>query len=156
MNLKENLKRLFEIVDDLQRAYPSKKFTLDGRLVGDIGEILVQENYDVTLSSTQTAIIDGLDSKKREVQIKSTFKNSLTFPCNEKDIPPYYIGIKIYRDGTFEEIYNGSGSDIWNLVKNRKKTKTGTFQISLSALKKLNQNVKDEDRIEKRKKKSKK
>ncbi len=147
MRLKENLSKLFKIVDDLQNAYPSKKFTLDGRLVGDIGEVLVQENYDVTLYTKLVPKYDGYDSENHQIQIKSTFKNHLNFPCDENDIPDYYIGIKIHSDGTFEEIYNGKGLDIWNLVKNRKKTKIGSFQISLSALKKINLNVKDTDRI---------
>ena len=150
MNLERNLKKLFEIVDDLQREYPIKKFTLDGRLVGDIGEILVQENYDVTLFPDLRAIYDGKDSRGRPIQIKATFKESLNFPCNESDIPEYYIGIKIHSDGTFEEIYNGKGSNIWELVKNRKKTKIGSFQISLSALRAINQNVTVNDRIKKR------
>ncbi len=150
MNLSDNLKKLFEIVNDLQKEYPQKKFTLDGRLVGDIGEVIVQDNYDVTLFPDLRAVYDGYDSVNRYVQIKSTFKESLNFPCNENDIPDYFIGIKIHPDGTFEEIYNGNGSDIWNLVKNRKKTKTGSYQISVSALRKINKNVKETDRIKRR------
>ena len=38
------LPELLRIVRELNQAYPIKKFTLDGRLVGDIGEILVQEH----------------------------------------------------------------------------------------------------------------
>ncbi len=150
MSLKENLCNLFKIVDDLQKAYPSKKFTLDGRLVGDIGEILVQENYDVTLYTKLVPKYDGYDSENHQIQIKSTFKDHLNFPCDENDIPDYYIGIKIHSDGTFEEIYNGKGSEIWNLVRNRKKTKIGSYQISLTALHELSPKVNDNDRIKPR------
>ncbi len=150
MNLAENVEKLFKIIEDLQQNYPNKKFTLDGRLVGDIGEVLVQENHDVTLFTKLEKEYDGIDSKNRKVQIKATFKDHLNFPCDKEDVPDYYIGIKIHRDGTFEEIYNGKGSDIWNLVKNRKKTKISTFQISLSALKEINKNVNPSDKIEKR------
>ena len=41
MTLTENILKLFEIVNDLRKNFPNKEFTLDGRLVGDIGEILV-------------------------------------------------------------------------------------------------------------------
>ena len=150
MTLAENIEKLFKIIEDLRENYP-KQFTLDGRLVGDIGEVLVQEYYDVTLYTKLEKRYDGFDSKNRKIQIKSTFKDSLNFPCDKEDVPDYYIGIKIHRDGTFEEIYNGKGSDIWNLVKNRKKTKISTFQISLSALKEINKNVNPSDKIAKRK-----
>lgn len=150
MNLAKNIEKLFTIIEDLQKNYHPKKFTLDGRLVGDIGEVLVQENYDVELFDKIEKQYDGIDSKKRKVQIKATFKNHLNFPCDKKDVPDYYIGIKIHRDGTFEEIYNGKGSDIWNHVKNRKKTKISTFQINLSALKEINKTVDSSDKIAKR------
>lgn len=150
MTLAENIEKLFKIIEDLRENYP-KQFTLDGRLVGDIGEVLVQEYYDVTLYTKLEKRYDGFDSKNRKIQIKSTFKDSLNFPCDERDVPDYYIGIKIHRDGTFDEIYNGKGSDIWNLVKDRKKNKISTFQINLSALKKINMSVDPSDKIAKRK-----
>ena len=148
MTLTENIKQLLGIIDDLKRNFPNKEFTLDGRLVGDIGEILVQENYDVTLYTKLEKTYDGYDSYNRKIQIKATFKDKLSFPCNKEDVPDYFIGIKIKPDGSFEEIYNGKGSDIWELVKNRKKTKISSFQISLSSLKKLNDKVDIFDKIE--------
>ena len=82
MNLRENIESLFKIIEDLQSNYPNKMFTLDGRLVGDIGEILVQENYNVKLYSKLKRKYDGLDSFNSKIQIKSTFKYSLSFPCD--------------------------------------------------------------------------
>lgn len=148
MTLDGNIKKLFKIIEDMRIEFPTKKFTLDGRLVGDIGEILVQENYDVTLYPSNTPTYDGEDSYKRKIQIKSTFKDSLTFPCDEKEVPDYYIGIKINSDGSFEEIYNGKGDKIWELVKNRKPAKTSSFSIPISSLKKLNDDVDIFDKIE--------
>lgn len=148
MTLDENIKQLFEIISDLKNNFPNKEFTLDGRLVGDIGEILVQENYDVQLYNKQEKTHDGYDSYKRKIQIKATFKDKLSFPCNKKDVPDYFIGIKIHTNGSYEEIYNGKGAAIWELVKNRAKTKNSSFQISLPSLKKLNDKVDIFDKIE--------
>lgn len=150
MNLAGNIEKLFEAMEDLQKNYPNKQFTLDGKLVGDIGEILVQENYNVKLYSKQEKQYDGYDSENRKIQIKATFKDALTFPCDKKDVPDYYIGLKINRDGSFEEVYNGKGSDVWKLVENRKKTKNSTFRISLTALRKINVKVDPFDKIERR------
>ncbi|MGV2842200.1 DUF6998 domain-containing protein, partial [Vibrio cyclitrophicus] len=40
---------MLKIVEALQKQYSQKKFTLDGRLVGDLGEILVEKDYDLEL-----------------------------------------------------------------------------------------------------------
>ena len=45
MKVHQAVKEMLQIVENLQKSYPKKKFTLDGRLVGDLGEILVEENY---------------------------------------------------------------------------------------------------------------
>jgi len=49
MEIHQAVKDMLEIVDQLQKTYPKKKFTLDGRLVGDLGEILVEEDYNIDL-----------------------------------------------------------------------------------------------------------
>ena len=45
----EKLKELHKIVKELNGQYPHKKFTLDGRLVGDIGEVIAEELYQIKL-----------------------------------------------------------------------------------------------------------
>ncbi|MDE1167715.1 MAG: hypothetical protein PW845_20665 [Pseudomonas sp.] len=44
------LEQLFEAVSKLKAAYPGKPFTLDGRLVGDIGEVVASLGYKITLN----------------------------------------------------------------------------------------------------------
>ena len=36
-------------ISQLKKAFPSKEFTIDGRLVGDIGEAIVYRDYNITL-----------------------------------------------------------------------------------------------------------
>lgn len=145
MEIHQAVKEMLKIVEALHNQYDKKKFTLDGRLVGDLGEILVEEDYDLELYSGLAKYHDGETPDGRKVQIKTTMKNSLTFPVDH--IPHYYIGIKIHSNGTYDEIFNGPGSVAWEAVKNRKPTKTNLHSITLSALKKLNENVSEQDRI---------
>jgi hypothetical protein len=49
ITIQRALKQLLQVVGELQSTYPKKKFTLDGRLVGDLGEALVEDAYDVEL-----------------------------------------------------------------------------------------------------------
>jgi len=117
MDTTEAIKKLLEVVEQLRKTYPYKRFTLDGRLVGDLGEVIVEENYDVRLFEKVEPKYDGKDSSGRNVQIKATFHETLGFPCRIEEVPDYYIGIKIFDDGSFKEIYNGPGSNIWELLR---------------------------------------
>jgi hypothetical protein len=139
------VKQLLQIVKQLQSKYPKKRFTLDGRLVGDIGEILVEETYDVKLHEGLQKHHDGITPDDKQVQIKATMKNSLTFPVDH--IPDYYLGIKIKLDGTFREIFNGPGRVAREAVKDRKPTKTNLHSVSISLLERLNEKVHEKDRI---------
>ena len=153
MEIHQAIREMLKIVESLQDQYDKKKFTLDGRLVGDLGEILVEEDYDLVLYSGLAKHYDGETLDGRKVQIKTTMKNSLTFPVDH--IPDYYIGIQIHPDGTYDEVFNGPGSIAGRAVKNRKPTKTNLHSITLSALKKLNRNVPERDRIPKKPKRAK-
>jgi len=139
MEISKAIKKLLETVDELQRAYPKKKFTLDGRLLGDIGEILVEGAYDLTLFDRLAKHHDGTTSDGRLVQIKATMQNTLTFPVDH--VPDYYLGIKIKSDGTFDEIFNGPGSIVAKYISNRKPTKTNLHSVPISSLSKLNLTV---------------
>ena len=148
MDISKAVKEMLKIVEELHKAYPKKKFTLDGRLVGDLGEILVENAYELELYEGLEKHHDGETPDGKKVQIKTTMKDSLTFPVDH--IPCYYIGIKVHPDGTFTEIFNGPGAVAWETVKNRAPTKTNLHSVSLSALEKANKNVSEQDRISKK------
>jgi hypothetical protein len=139
-----------KIVDELLKTYLYKRFTIDGRLVGDLGEVIVKQNYDIELFEKVVAKYDGKDAFGRNVQIKATFHDTLGFPCKYKDVPDFYIGIKIFNDGAFEEIYNGPGKYIWELIRDRKYTKNSLHAISVNTLDKINTALNRIDRISSR------
>ncbi|MNG10465.1 hypothetical protein D3C84_939360 [compost metagenome] len=146
--IEDALKGLFSAVSMLQEAYPGKPFTPDGRLVGDIGEVVASLAYGLTLNEGLTKHHDAVTDDGRNVQIKTTFGTSLTFPVHH--VPDYYLGIRMNRDGTFEEIYNGPGHLIQTELSGRKATKTGLHGGLMAMLKRINQNVPDSERIPKR------
>jgi len=114
--IKDALDDIFSGIRKLKKALPGKEFTMDGRLVGDIGEAIVQRDYDVELYDVLVEGYDGETSDGRLVQIKATFKESLTF----RTVPDYYIGIKIHEDGSYTEIYNGPSEPIQGKYGHRK------------------------------------
>jgi hypothetical protein len=115
------------------------------RLVGDIGEILVAASYEIDLFEVMRRHHDGRTTDGRLVQIKTTMKESLTFPAH--NIPEYYLGIKVSKDGSFEEVFNGPRRIAWEAVKERKSPRANLHSISIRALMKLSSTVSVEDRI---------
>ena len=143
--IKQALEKIFAGISDLRIAFPHKEFTIDGRLVGDIGEVIAALEYDVMLYENLRAGYDGETSDGRKVQIKATFKDSLTF----KTIPDYYLGFKLFHDGRHEEIFNGPGRVIYQRYSHRKGIGEVLLSFPNEELKNLSAQVEDRDRIPK-------
>ena len=151
ITIPEAIKQLLQITKQLHTEYPKRRFTLDGRLVGDIGEVLAEVEYDIELYDGLQKHHDAKASDGRQVQIKATMKDSLTFPVDH--VPDYYLGIKIEHDGTLTEIFNGPGSVASEAVKNRQPTKTNLHSVHINTLKRLNEEVHSRDKIPRRSRK---
>jgi hypothetical protein len=145
ITIPDAVRQMLSIAEQLCAAYPKKKFTLDGRLVGDIGEVLVEDAYDLKLYEDIKKHHDAECSDGRLVQIKATMKKSLTFPADH--VPNYYLGVQVGADGTFIEVFNGPGAIAWEAVKDRSKPNANLHSVSVSALAKLQAQVRPEDRI---------
>ena len=148
ISIPDAVKEMLAIVQRLRAGFPKKKFTLDGRLVGDIGEILAEEAYDITLFEDLQRHHDGVTSDGRLVQVKATMQKSLTFPADH--IPDYYLGIQIHSDGSFSEVFNGPGEQAWQAVKNWKPPKTNLHSVRIRTLADLASKVAVKDRIPRR------
>jgi hypothetical protein len=141
------LRLIFDGINSLKDAFPKKEFTIDGRLVGDIGEVLAALEYDIELFDVLVKGHDGKTSDGRLVQVKATFKDSLTFHT----VPDYYLGLKLYRDGNHEVIYNGPGKLIYEKYKHRKGIGKDLLSFPNTDLQELSARVPGNDRISKRK-----
>jgi hypothetical protein len=141
------LTHIFSGVEQLRAMFPEKKFTVDGRLVGDIGEAIAALEYDIQLYKRQQADHDGETSNDRKIQVKATFKNSLTFTA----VPDFYLGFKLFNDGRHEEIFNGPGRMIYERYKHRKGIGKTQLSFPIKELKNLSENVPNSDRIPLRK-----
>ena len=143
--IQDSLKQIFSGIRQLKKALPSKEFTIDGRLVGDIGEAIVQRDYGITLYDGLAKDYDGETPCGKKVQIKATFKDSLTF----RKVSDYYLGIKIHEDGSYEEIFNGPGSVIAAEYGHRKGFGEALLSLPNKKLRELSVTVSSEDRIKK-------
>ena len=144
--IENSLKQIFSGINQLKEALPSKEFTIDGRLVGDIGEAIVQRDYDLSLYEGLTKDYDGETPCGKKVQIKATFKDQLTF----KKVSDYYLGIKINENGTYQEIFNGPGSVIAEQYSHRSGFGELLLSFPIKKLQELSSTVPNEFKINKR------
>jgi hypothetical protein len=86
--LKKAIIDLYSTVLKLRLSFPDRKFTPDGRMVGDIGEAIAALEFGVILDKKQKKDWDGYrkdsSEKKHDVQIKTTQKNQVYLkkpPC---------------------------------------------------------------------------
>ena len=143
--LAETIRRLYGIVGELENDYRDqhRHFTLDGHLIGSIGEVYAAERYGIDLFISSTPRHDGMALDGRLVQVKATQRNSVALNEN----PDYLIVLKIDGDGEISEVYNGPGQPVWDPFENRARPKNGQYQVSLAKLKALNKPVDEKDRI---------
>ena len=138
------VKDLYATVRELEEMFPGRHFTPDGHMVGSIGECLVADAYNLELLTASNKGFDAISPSGKKVEIKATQSKSAAF----RHEPEHAIVIKIEPDGTFEEIYNGPGSIVWNHFSGKKLPTNGQYAISLNQLKRLDETVDSASRIE--------
>lgn len=141
-DIPEIIRQLYQLVSQLEESFPGRKFTLDGHIVGSIGEVLAEHYYGLKLKPASEPIHDAETSDGRCVQIKATQGNKKVAMREE---PDYLIVLKIQRDGTFTEVYNGPGNSPWREAG--KKQSNGQRPISLSKLTDLMRCVNSDEKI---------
>lgn len=103
--VKEKIIELINLVSELEKDFPGRHFSLDGHLVGSIGEVMAAYYYDIKLYKASTGVHDGeVDSRK--VQIKITQQDSILISHE----PDYLIALYLNKNGNIYEIYNGPGA----------------------------------------------
>lgn len=137
------VKQLYATVNELEIMFPGRHFTPDGHIVGSLGECIVADAYNLELKAASNKGYDAVTETGLEVEIKATQSKSVAF----RSQPQHTIIIKILRDGTFEEIYNGPGALVWDQFTGKRLPSNGQFQISLNKLRQLNQTVAQSDRV---------
>lgn len=129
-------------------------FALDGRLVGDIGELIAAEVFCLKLLGTKSRDIDAIatDGSDRKVQDKATFRaDGLSIKHNGD----YFVGLQLNDGGKFRVIYNGPARSVVEYLKapkaeghsGRKSAGRALEPLSLEAWAVLDLAVQDADRI---------
>lgn len=116
------LQELQAAVDNLAdiAGHKQKRFTLDGRLIGDLGEVIASHISDLELTETQKTGFDATiasgPSANKHVEVKCRRKStSMTFDR----VPTHLIVLKILKgDHQVQIVYAGSG-DVLREIKSK-------------------------------------
>ncbi len=142
-HFKEQVRNIYRAVCELEAMFPDRPFTPDGHMVGSLGECIVADAYALELMPPSNEGYDAIAKDGRKVEIKATQSNSVAF----RSCPEHIIIIKIHKDGTFEEYFNGPGEIIWREFEGKKKPSNGQFQISLKRVLTLSSTVQEASRV---------
>ncbi len=129
--LKEGIRKMFAARVALNKAFPKKPFTPDGRMVGDIGEAIAEIYYRVKIDDKINKHWDGVRGS-RKVQVKATQKNAIYLAR-----PPHEGGLfvfKIHQTGEWDLIYNGSIMKVWKSLNKKRQRSIKLEMIPLHAL----------------------
>ena len=129
--VEEKIRQLYDVIDTLEAAYPSKHFTLDGILIGNLGEVYAAEKYCLNLLPEASKTHDAINAEGQYVQIKTTQGKKIGL----YEEPDYLLVLQVQRDGTFSEVYYGPGKTPWEAAG--KLQKNGQRYISVAHLKEL-------------------
>ncbi len=71
------LDQLYAASGRLEALFPGRKFTLDGHLVGSVGEVIAAYMFDLDLARASSQGHDAFAPDRRQVEIKLTQGNSV-------------------------------------------------------------------------------
>ena len=142
-HFQDQVKSIYRAVKELESMFPGRPFTPDGHMVGSLGECLVADAYQLDLMPPSNEGYDAVTKEGKKVEIKATQAKSVAF----RSCPEHTIIIRINKDGTFEEFFNGPGEIIWQQFGEKKRPSNGQFQISLKRVLSLSAKVPEANRV---------
>jgi hypothetical protein len=145
----ELVERLHEVVEELERLHPGRKFPLDGHLVGSLGEAAGEAAFEVKLEPTGNAGYDAVSADGRKVEIKATYGNgAVAIRPTSHDCADALIVLRLSRRSdetheTHETVYNGP----FAVAAAGRIGSNGQAPVRLSRLRGLNASIAPADRI---------
>lgn len=140
--VKQQIQKLIDIVKELEAQFPGRHFTLDGHLVGSIGEVMAAYYYGIELFTASTEIHDG-EVEGKKVQIKISQQDNIII--NHK--PDYLIVLYLNKNGNIYEVYNGTGQLPWENTS--KPDSHNNRHIRVNKLMELDKQIPNHERITK-------
>ncbi|GAA0685421.1 hypothetical protein GCM10009104_08760 [Marinobacterium maritimum] len=141
----EALKQLYAARNELRRHFPSLPFTLDGRMIGDVGEAIATTHWGLKQLPSNSKTHDVMTGTGISVQIKTTqhIQNGKGVGLGlDKRSFEHLIVIQIHEDATYNVLYDGPGSYI-----DKKRDGKKSASLTVKQLRELNEVVSANEKI---------
>ena len=137
------LEDLYKASGRLAEIFYGRKFSLDGHLVGSIGEVIAAYMFDLELVTASSKAHDALAPDRRRVEIKMTqgAKVSLRHPAE------HLLVLHRPQGGPVCIVYNGPGQPVWDRARGRssdrvrRRSSNGQYSIGVKTIKELDKLV---------------
>lgn len=139
------LDALYGATDRLEALFPGRKFTLDGHLVGSIGEVIAAYMFNLELNRASTMAHDAVCAAGRRVEIKFTQGRSVAIRHQPEHLLVLRRAPGTLEGTTVRVVYNGPGEIPWHAAGAMQSN--GQRPISLSKLATLDAAVDDALRL---------
>jgi hypothetical protein len=147
--LKKLIKQLYGIQKQLRSVFPELEFTLDGKIVGDIGEAIAMQQFGLSKLPGNTKTHDLLTANgKMKVQVKATLATDPNRNVGmgwNKEVFDHLLVLQIKRDGECERVFDGPGHYIENFRNERPNRKT--LDLTINQLRNLHSQVRETERL---------
>ena len=135
--LPQLLASLYRVLEQLESVFPGLLFAPDGLMADSLGKALVSYHYGISLHPASDNGHDGTVGG-RNIQIRVTQLDTIAINSE----PEHLIAIRLLKDGSFEELYNGPGANVWRLVSEKRRPKNGQYAVRVSQLRNLMKSAK--------------
>ena len=139
--LKTVMHNLWDCVEQLKLEYPGRPFTIDGLLLGTLGEVYAAKHFNLKLNDNPIERgYDATDKEGRKYQIKTTQAARFNFKIPAKEMTLIFIKIDKEKLTTLT-IYKVDGKHIWDAKNATRK------YVGVSLLENLHQEKKIEKHV---------
>lgn len=145
MDPAEAVRQLYAARDALRKHFRGLPFTLDGRIVGDIGEAIAITKWSFELLPSGTKTHDVTTPEGVNVQIKTTQQTqngkSVGLGLDKRPFD-HLIVIQMHEDASYNVLYDGPGSYV-----DRKRRGRTSPSLTVKQLGELNEQVPANERV---------
>lgn len=135
------VRSFYALTDELRSLIPGWQFTLDGKLVGDLGEALACYYFGLTPLAAGEKTHDAVAPDGRLVQIKTTQGKVFGLGLQRRPFE-HLIALRLDGEGETEVVYNGRGDRVW-----RELGEITSCSIGVARLRRLNATVPEAERV---------
>src|SRR4030042_3679091 len=139
---KKKIAEVYNIANELGKAFDIDRCTPDGHLLGAIGQIAAKIAFKLEFGSPKAGhnCTWSADSKKVNVQVGCSGRGSI--PLRKE--PEHLIALEIGETGRIRLLFNGPGHYVWSRIEHQRSSQKS---VSCNTLLQAQQEVDAKDQI---------